>query len=68
MCSRLILSAGLRSRRSKDVNMSICSPSYQTTTQKPIGSYLGYFLYPRQIGEFVDKPYIEMTGKEMLQN
>ncbi|MCI1976810.1 MAG: oleate hydratase, partial [Liquorilactobacillus nagelii] len=27
----------------------------------------GYFLYPRRRGEFVQKPYIEMTGKEMAQ-
>ncbi len=38
------------------------------TTQKPNESVIwGYFLYPRRRGEFVDKPYIEMTGKEMVQ-
>ncbi|MDT3393095.1 MAG: oleate hydratase [Bacillota bacterium] len=53
----------------KDVNMSIVvhhQPHF--TTQKPNeGVIWGYFLYPRRNGEFVDKPYIEMTGKEMLQ-
>ena len=38
------------------------------TTQKPNETVLwGYFLYPRRRGEFVDKQYIKMTGKEMLQ-
>jgi oleate hydratase len=27
----------------------------------------GYFLYPRREGEFINKPYIDMTGKEMAQ-
>lgn len=53
----------------EDVNMSIVvhhQPHF--TTQKPNETVLwGYFLYPRRHGEFVDKPYIEMTGKEMLQ-
>lgn len=53
----------------KDVNMSIVvhhQPHF--TTQKPNETVIwGYFLYPRRNGEFVDKPYIEMTGKEMLQ-
>lgn len=53
----------------KDVNMSIVvhhQPHF--TTQKPNEAVIwGYFLYPRRSGEFVDKPYIEMTGKEMLQ-
>ena len=53
----------------KDVNMSIVvhhQPHF--TTQKPNEAVIwGYFLYPRRTGEFVDKPYIEMTGKEMLQ-
>lgn len=52
-----------------DVNMSIVvhhQPHF--TTQKPNETVLwGYFLYPRRHGEFVDKPYIKMTGKEMLQ-
>lgn len=38
------------------------------TTQKANESVIwGYFLYPRRRGEFVDKQYIKMTGKEMLQ-
>lgn len=53
----------------KDVNMSIVvhhQPHF--TTQKPNEAVIwGYFLYPRRTGEFVDKPYIEMTGKDMLQ-
>lgn len=52
----------------QDVNMSIVvhhQPHF--TTQKPNESVIwGYFLYPRRRGEFVDKPYIKMTGKEML--
>ena len=51
----------------KDVNMSIVvhhQPHF--TSQKPNETVLwGYFLYPRRRGEFVDKPYIEMTGKDM---
>ena len=54
----------------EDVNMSIVvhhQPHF--TTQKPNETVLwGYFLYPRRRGEFVDKQYIKMTGKEMLQN
>lgn len=53
----------------KDVNMSIVvhhQPHF--TTQKPNETVIwGYFLYPRRRGEFVDKPYIKMTGKEMIQ-
>ncbi|KRL81651.1 myosin-cross-reactive antigen [Secundilactobacillus paracollinoides DSM 15502 = JCM 11969] len=53
----------------KDVNMSIVvhhQPHF--TTQKPNESVIwGYFLYPRRKGEFVEKPYIEMTGKEMAE-
>ncbi len=53
----------------KDVTMSIVvhhQPHF--TTQKPNEAVIwGYFLYPRRRGEFVDKPYIEMTGKEMLE-
>lgn len=53
----------------KDVNMSIVvhhQPHF--TTQKANESVIwGYFLYPRRRGEFVDKQYIKMTGKEMLQ-
>mgnify|MGYP001361951221 FL=1 len=53
----------------KDVNMSIVvhhQPHF--TTQKPNETVIwGYFLYPRRHGEFIDKPYIEMTDKEMAQ-
>lgn len=53
----------------EDVNMSIVvhhQPHF--TTQKPNETVVwGYFLYPRRRGEFVDKQYIKMTGKEMLQ-
>lgn len=53
----------------KDVTMSIVvhhQPHF--TSQKPNETVLwGYFLYPRRHGEIIDKPYIEMTGKEMLQ-
>lgn len=53
----------------KDVTMSIVvhhQPHF--TSQKPNETVLwGYFLYPRRHGKIIDKPYIEMTGKEMLQ-
>ncbi|MCO8286602.1 oleate hydratase [Tetragenococcus halophilus] len=53
----------------KDVNMSIVvhhQPHF--TSQKPNETVIwGYFLYPRRVGEFVTKPYIEMTGEEMVQ-
>lgn len=53
----------------KDVNMSIVvhhQPHF--TSQKPNETVIwGYFLYPRRRGEFVDKQYIKMTGKEMLE-
>ncbi|OTN75488.1 myosin-cross-reactive antigen-like protein [Enterococcus sp. 8G7_MSG3316] len=53
----------------KDVNMSIVvhhQPHF--TSQKPNETVIwGYFLYPRRIGEFVNKAYIEMNGKEMVQ-
>ncbi|WP_407855340.1 oleate hydratase [Enterococcus hailinensis] len=53
----------------KDVNMSIVvhhQPHF--TTQKPNETVIwGYFLYPRRQGEFVEKEYIQMTGKEMAQ-
>jgi oleate hydratase len=29
--------------------------------------FWGYFMFPRKNGDYVDKPVIEMTGKEMLQ-
>lgn len=52
-----------------DVNMSIVvhhQPHF--TAQQPNESVIwGYFLYPRRTGEFVQKPYIEMTGEEMLK-
>lgn len=52
----------------KDVNMSIVvhhQPHF--TTQKPNETVIwGYFLYPRRNGEFVDKQYIKMNGKEMV--
>lgn len=35
--------------------------------QKPEeGVFWGYVLYPRNTGDFVKKPFIEMTGREML--
>lgn len=53
----------------KDVNMSIVvhhQPHF--TTQKANESVIwGYFLYPRRRGEFVQKEYIKMTGKEMAE-
>lgn len=53
----------------KDVTMSIVvhhQPHF--TSQKENETILwGYFLYPRRHGESIDKPYIEMTGKEMVQ-
>lgn len=52
-----------------DVNISIVvhhQPHF--TSQKPNETVIwGYFLYPRRKGEFVDKQYIKMTGKEMAQ-
>ncbi|WP_461218340.1 oleate hydratase [Lapidilactobacillus salsurivasis] len=29
--------------------------------------FWGYSLYPRQVGDYVDKPFMEMTGREMLE-
>ena len=59
----------ITSLNQKDVNMSIVvhhQPHF--TTQNPNETVLwGYFLYPRRQGEFVHKPYIKMTGKEMAQ-
>ncbi|MFD1485068.1 oleate hydratase [Lacticaseibacillus baoqingensis] len=53
----------------QDVNMSIVvhhQPHF--TTQKPNETVLwGYCLYPRRRGEFIDKPYIAMTGREMAE-
>ncbi|KRL00915.1 oleate hydratase [Liquorilactobacillus capillatus] len=52
----------------KDVTMSIVvhhQPHF--TTQKPNETVIwGYFLYPRRRGEFVEKQYVKMNGKEML--
>ncbi len=31
------------------------------------GVFWGYALYPRRVGSFVQKPFIEMTGREMLE-
>lgn len=51
-----------------DVTMSIVvhhQPHFRA--QKPNESVIwGYFLYPRRTGEFVHKPYVEMTGEDML--
>ncbi|GAY73455.1 oleate hydratase [Lentilactobacillus kosonis] len=53
----------------EDINMSIVvhhQPHF--TEQKANESVIwGYFLYPRRTGEFVNKQYIKMTGKEMVQ-
>lgn len=53
----------------KDVNMSIVvhhQPHF--TTQRSNEAVIwGYFLYPRRRGEFIQKPYIQMTGKEMAE-
>ncbi len=53
----------------KDVRMSIVvhhQPHF--TSQKENETVIwGYFLYPRREGEFINKPYIDMTGKEMAQ-
>lgn len=53
----------------EDIRMSIVvhhQPHF--TTQKPNETVIwGYFLYPRRTGEFIEKPYIEMTGKEMVE-
>ncbi|MDR2974268.1 MAG: oleate hydratase [Propionibacteriaceae bacterium] len=36
--------------------------------QKPNETvFWGYSLYPRRLGDFVKKPFIEMTGREMLE-
>ncbi|MDN6517724.1 MAG: oleate hydratase, partial [Enterococcus sp.] len=53
----------------RDVRMSIVvhhQPHF--TSQKENETVIwGYFLYPRREGEFINKPYIDMTGKEMAQ-
>lgn len=53
----------------KDVNTSIVvhhQPHF--VNQKPNETLIwGYFLYPRRRGEFINKQYIKMTGKEMLE-
>ena len=52
-----------------DVTMSIVvhhQPHF--SSQKPNETVIwGYFLYPRREGEYVRKPYIAMTGEEMLR-
>ena len=52
-----------------DVTMSIVvhhQPHF--STQQPNETVIwGYFLYPRREGEYVRKPYIAMTGEEMLR-
>ncbi|GHP13763.1 oleate hydratase [Lentilactobacillus fungorum] len=64
-----ISTSPITSMGTKDVNMSIVvhhQPHF--TEQKPNESVIwGYFLYPRRKGEFVDKQYIKMTGKEMAE-
>ena len=41
-------------------------PHYHAQTAEQ-GVLWGYSLYPRRRGDFVDKPFIEMTGREMLE-
>ena len=50
-----------------DVTMSIVVHHQPHFTSQSETVLWGYFLYPRRHGEIIDKPYIEMTGKEMLQ-
>lgn len=40
-------------------------PHYKEQTADE-GVFWGYAMYPRKKGDFVDKPFIEMTGREML--
>lgn len=40
-------------------------PHYHAQTPEQ-GVFWGYALYPRRNGDFIDKPFIEMTGREML--
>ncbi|WIY81718.1 oleate hydratase [Propionimicrobium sp. PCR01-08-3] len=40
-------------------------PHYHAQTPEQ-GVFWGYALYPRRHGDFIDKPFIEMTGREML--
>ncbi len=40
-------------------------PHYHAQTAEE-GVFWGYAMYPRRTGDFVDKPFIEMTGREML--
>ncbi|MFT4296773.1 MAG: oleate hydratase [Micropruina sp.] len=41
-------------------------PHYRAQTAEQ-GVFWGYAMYPRRHGDFVAKPFIEMTGREMLQ-
>lgn len=41
-------------------------PHYKTQKENE-GVFWGYALYPRHTGKFVPKPFIEMTGREMLE-
>ena len=40
-------------------------PHYHAQTPEQ-GVFWGYALYPRRLGDFIAKPFIEMTGREML--
>ena len=41
-------------------------PHYKAQKENE-GVFWGYSLYPREAGKFVNKPFIEMTGREMLE-
>jgi oleate hydratase len=41
-------------------------PHYKAQKENE-GVFWGYSLYPRETGKFVNKPFIEMTGREMLE-
>lgn len=41
-------------------------PHYHAQTPEQ-GVFWGYALKPREVGDFVKKPFIEMTGREMLE-
>jgi oleate hydratase len=41
-------------------------PHYKAQKENE-GVFWGYSLYPREVGKFVNKPFIEMTGREMLE-
>jgi oleate hydratase len=40
-------------------------PHYHAQAENE-GVFWGYAMYPRRHGDFVDKPFIEMTGREMM--